>query len=300
MLVVFGDSHTIALREGFQRLRGIAQLRPASMLKRAVATWEPAARIVERHPKAIAAAESIVRRARSLRPAPTPTPKDLAREFDIRVGQIDHGYTFHRPFFRVDAKGLHFTRPAAANFFRKLVAPSPAHIERRDARRFVICSGFYPSSALLSKFWQSHSTAHNTEGRHYLSRGAYHALVRDYTAPLLRFLVTLQDLQVDVSVVASPPMSPNGLLSWKTASFGIEEVNTVHDEFRNAFAAELGRRGIPYTLPPPEVYGADGLLRQELASTRKVNDYHANAKYGEAMVAHLLEDLAARGVFSTP
>lgn len=262
MLIVFGDSHTIALREGFEMLRAppvYGPLRPTTQLALAA---KPA---VERH----------------------------AIERDIRVGQIDHGYAFHQPFYKVYAGGLHFSEPRTATFFRRLVSPEKGAIVRRDPRTFVVCAGFYPSGALLAKHWQAHTCfAGADEGRHYLSRAAYHTLVRAYTAPLLRFLEATRDLEARISVVASPPLSRQALRSWRTETISDDEVDTMHTEFRAAFAAELDRRGIRYHLPPPEVFGEDGFLRPELASTRKLNDYHANADYGALMMAHLLEELA--------
>ena len=58
---------------------------------------------------------------------------------------------------------------------------------------------------------------------------------------------------------------------------------------------ELDRRGVRYHLPPASVYDADGYLRQELASSRKRHDYHANPEYGRLMMTQLLTELADDG-----
>ena len=93
------------------------------------------------------------------------------------------------------------------------------------------------------------------------------------------------------SVVTSPPLSRLSISGWRTEFYRDEEIWAYHKRFGAAFAAELDRRGVRHHRAPARVLTEDGFLRPEFSSTRRVADYHANARYGAIMLEHVLEEL---------
>ena len=252
MLVVVGDSHAIALREGLDELRAKGA--------------------------------------------------DLGRHEPIVAGQLDHGYTFLvEKFYRARGDAIELASKRAHDSFTKLVSPTEPHILRDDPRRFVFCFGFHPSGSMLPKHWTTHtpSEAH-ISSKQYVSRAALAAFVRHYTRHVLAFFELLQQYGVDFSVASCSRLPPAFLSAFRTDTVAEQEILTYHDRFREAFAAELDARGIRYHLPPPETYDERGMMLQHLASDRKADDYHANARYGAIMMREILRATDAQYPLTAP
>ena len=235
----------------------------------------------------------------ALRSALSDIDADLKKKVEdkfggLEIGQLDHGYKFLSPFYKVrdDDLGLSFADERAAEIFYTLTMKSaPNFILRGDHRTFVFCIGFHPSGSMLPKHWLQHTCSRDIVGKMYVSESAFAEYVRDYTKEVVGFYKKLQEYKVNFRVIACPPL-PEGYYADEVAEvFTAKELLEYYGRFQKCFASILEGNGIEYYLPPEAVCLPSGFMQQKYASQKKAGDYHANAEYGKLMLERVLKNL---------
>jgi hypothetical protein len=214
-----------------------------------------------------------------------------SRHGQIRIAQLGHGYNFLEPFFRFDGRAVAFTQDGARTTFAKLNQDHPPVIELQDVRRFVFVFGFYPSFGFNAEHWTTHTAALWSPDRQLVTRSAFAAIIEETMKEPLAFFRQLIALKVRFSVASCCPAPASYHRLAGKSNFAEGEVALIYNRFRDHVCARLDDLGVPYHLPPAEVYDASGAMLDHFAKTP--GDYHANAAYGTLMLSKILQETDA-------
>ncbi|MDO1581021.1 hypothetical protein [Rhizobium oryzicola] len=216
-------------------------------------------------------------------------PQRLAsRHGPIRMAQLGHGYHFLEPFFTVDSAAVHFTHADARRIFETINDGDTGGIRANDPRRFVFMFGFYPSYGFNAEHWTIHTAAPWVQDRLFVTKSAFNAVIDETLTQPLAFFKCLKERNVRFSVASCCPAPASYHVLAKKTNFADGEVAFIYNRFRDRMAGYLDELGIPYHLPPAEIYDQDGAMLDRFS--KSPGDYHANLEYGIKMLAKILQE----------
>ncbi|MBB4952789.1 hypothetical protein H4S14_000831 [Agrobacterium vitis] len=162
-------------------------------------------------------------------------------------------------------------------------------IQPNDERRFVFVFGLYPSFCFNPEHWLSHTVAPWADGRQFVSKSAFSAIIDHYSQFALAFFKQLQSMNVRFSVASCAPIPASYHKFKQQTHWADYEIALIYNWYLERVAGKLEAMGIVCHRPPEEVYDEIGAMRDEFAKTP--GDYHGNAAYGRLMLQKIFSEI---------
>ncbi len=140
--------------------------------------------------------------------------------------------------------------------------------------------------------WSTHAPANIAEKEAPISSAMLRELFMADQRHMLDLLDAMKRLDLPVFVIEAPHLFRHNTIFTRARRAVLLEVDRLYRAF---IAQELASRAIATVAVPPDCLDAEGLMLKEYRSPRPRDNHHANALFGERMIAEIIAHLERQG-----
>lgn len=203
---------------------------------------------------------------------------------EVLVKPLGGGHILPTPFFEDRGTHAEIVDPEyRRNFHRIPPLAWPPDV-------IALSAPLWPMRVMHGMVWPKHSIDSAVPGGQPISRALFRRIVLADQRHVLGLCSLLTRVGMPV-VAVSPPVMFRDHATLKHMAPG--RVRAMFDLYREIMLGELAARDVPVIDVPPECLDAEGFMRPEYRHPDPKDEHHANAAFGERMMARLMAGLPA-------